>query len=155
MEEIHLVTFRLGPEEYGIKINLVREIIKVIEVTTVPKSQYFVQGLINLRGVIIPVIELRKLFGIEPLGDVSHNRIIVVEVNDRTMGILVDSVSEVRKLNTAEIEAVPSTVSVIDNKYLGGVGKIGDHILILLKLDVVLNIENFMAEKDFELLQQA
>lgn len=144
MEEIQLVTFKIGDEEYGINISLVREIIKTIEITPVPKSPHFVSGLINLRGIIVPVIDLRKLFDIDSCGDKDKNRIIVVEVNDRTLGITVDTVSEVRNLNTSDIVSVPPTVSIIDHKYLDGVGKIGEHILILLKLEKILNSENLM-----------
>lgn len=148
MEEIQLVTFKLGNEEYGINISLAREIIKTVEITPVPKSPHFVSGLINLRGIIVPVIDLRKLFDIDSHGDKDKNRIIVVEVNDRTLGIAVDTISEVRNLNPSNIEPIPPTVSVIDHKYLDGVGKIGEHILILLKLEKVLSSENLMVFKE-------
>lgn len=144
MEELQLVTFRLGTELYGINISKVREIIKVIEITSVPKAYYFVEGLINLRGVIVPVIDLRKMFEITSIGEDKENRIVVVEVNDRILGILVDSVSEVMKLNTDNIEPVPATLSGIDNKYLGGVGKVDDQILIILKIEKVLSSENLI-----------
>lgn len=144
MEETQLVTFKLGTETYGIDISTVREIIKIVDITNVPKAPHFVSGLINLRGVIIPVVDLRKMFDIKPFGNSVDNRIIVVDANERSIGILVDNVSEVRNLNSEEVEPVPNIVSGIDNKYLDGVGKIDDQILILLRLDKVLSTENLM-----------
>jgi len=144
MEETQLVTFRLGNEIYGINISTVREIIKIVDIANVPKAPHFVSGLINLRGIIIPVVDLRKMFDIKPFGNSVDNRIIVVDANERSIGILVDNVSEVRNLNSAEVEPVPNIVSGIDNKYIDGVGKIDDQILILLRLDKVLCTENLM-----------
>lgn len=146
MEDIQLVTFKLGNEEYGINIGCVREIIKRLEITYVPKAPRFVEGLINLRGIIVPVIDIRRLFDIEPVGNDNDNRIIVAEVNERILGIIVDCVSEVRKVDMDNIEPVPPTISLIDNKYLDGVDRINDQILILLKLDKVLSSENLMAD---------
>ena len=144
MEEVRLVTFKLGNEEYGVDIGLVREIIKFLDITPVPQSPEFVEGLINLRGIVVPVIDIRKLFDIEPVGNEDDRRIVVVEVNGRTLGVLVDCVSEVKEIDMDNIEPVPPTISLIDHKYLGGVDKIDDQILILLKLDKILNTENLM-----------
>ncbi len=150
MEDIQFVTFKLGNEEYGININYVREIIKFLEITTVPKAHYFVEGLINLRGIIIPVLDFRKLFDISPIGNSSNNRIIVVEANDRTLGIIVDSVSEVRNVNMSNIEIVPPTISVIDNKFIEGIDKVNDQILILLKLEKILSSETLLVLEESE-----
>ena len=146
MAETKLVTFKLGREEYGIDIGLVREIIKFFDITHVPKAPIFVEGLINLRGIIVPVIDIRKLFDIEAVGNEEDCRIIIVEVNGRTLGVLVDSVSEVREMEMNNIEPVPPTISPIDHKYLGGVAKINGQILIILELDKILNTDNLMGE---------
>ncbi|MGR3179003.1 MAG: chemotaxis protein CheW [Candidatus Anammoxibacter sp.] len=150
MEEVRLVTFKLGNEEYGVDIGLVREIIKFANITPVPNAPKFVEGLINLRGIIVPVIDIRKLFDIEPVGNKDDRRIIVVEVNGRTLGVLVDCVSEVKEIDMDNIEPVPPTISLIDHKYLGGVDKVGDKILILLELDKILNTENLMGLEAIE-----
>ncbi|MGR3317265.1 MAG: chemotaxis protein CheW [Candidatus Anammoxibacter sp.] len=144
MENVKLVTFKLGNEKYGVDIALVREIIKFFDITPVPNAPRFVDGLINLRGIIVPVIDIRKLFDIEPVGNEGDRRIIVVELNGRTLGVLVDCVSEVKEIDMDNIEPVPPTISLIDHKYLDGVDKVDDQILILLKLDKILNTENLM-----------
>ncbi len=134
-----LVTFKLGKEEYGVSIEQVREIIRIVEIINVPKSPAFVEGLINLRGTVVAVIDLRKRFSIEPEGEEEDARIIVVEVQGRTIGVMVDSVSEVLRLSKSSIDDVPPTVSGVDAKFLFGVGKIGDRLLMLLDLDKILS----------------
>lgn len=136
-----LVTFKLGKEEYGVAIEQVKEIIRIVEIISVPKSPTFVEGLINLRGTVVAVIDLRKRFDINPEGEKDDERIIVVEVQGRTIGVRVDAVSEVLRLAASSIDEVPPTVSGVDSKFLLGVGKIGDRLLMLLDLDRILSSE--------------
>ncbi len=149
--ELQLVTFRLGKEEYGVNIEQVREIIRIVEIIHVPKAPAFVEGLINLRGTVVSVIDLRKRFDIIPSGEKEAERIIVVEVQNRTIGVIVDSVLEVLRLSSSNIDDVPPTVSGVDTKFLFGVGKIGERLMMLLDLDKVLSTEEL---KGLENLKQ-
>ncbi|MDX9702940.1 MAG: chemotaxis protein CheW [Candidatus Auribacterota bacterium] len=149
--ELQLVTFRLGKEEYGVNIEQVREIIRIVEIIHVPKAPAFVEGLINLRGTVVSVIDLRKRFDIVPSGEKEAERIIVVEVQNRTIGVIVDSVLEVLRLSSSNIDDVPPTVSGVDTKFLFGVGKIGERLMMLLDLDKVLSTEEL---KGLENLKQ-
>ncbi|HHY60068.1 MAG TPA: chemotaxis protein CheW [Clostridia bacterium] len=139
MEE-QLVVFQLGNETYGIEISVVHEIIRMQSITKVPRTPEFVEGVINLRGRIIPVIDLHKRFGLPVEEETTHSRIIVVEVKGVTVGMIVDSVSEVLRLPTANIAPPPpAIVGGIETEYLRGVGKWQDKLIILLDLDRVLN----------------
>ncbi|MCD6459702.1 chemotaxis protein CheW [bacterium] len=140
-KELQLVTFRLGKEEYGVNIEQVREIIRIVDIIHVPKAPEFVEGLINLRGTVVSVIDLRKRFAISPGGEKENERIIVVEVQDRTIGVIVDSVLEVLRLSSSNMDDVPPTVSGIDTKFLLGVGKIDERLMMLLDLDKLLSTD--------------
>ena len=140
-KELQLVTFRLGKEEYGVNIEQVREIIRIVEIIHVPKAPEFVEGLINLRGTVVSVIDLRKRFDITPSGEKENERIIVVEVQSRTIGVIVDSVLEVLRLSSSNMDDVPPTVSGVDTKFLFGVGKIGERLMMLLDLDKLLSTD--------------
>ena len=149
-EEVQLVTFTLGKEEYGVDINKVREIIRLVEITHVPKAPSFVEGLINLRGTVVPIIDLRKRFDIQAAGDEKETRIMVVDVNGRTLGVIVDAVSEVLRLHGENIEPVPATISAgVDSRFLKGVGKIGENLMLLLDLDRILNSEELGSLGDY------
>lgn len=140
--EVQLVVFRIGDEEFGVEINQVREIVKLVSITRMPKAPMFIEGVVNLRGQIITVIDLAKRLDLPSKGRTETSRIMVVEVNDNTVGMIVDSVSEVLRLSTDEIEDTPSLIETeVHEQYLRGVGKIGDRLLILLDLNSVLNSE--------------
>jgi len=138
----HLATFFLSGEEYGIDVRLVQEIIRVGEITQVPRAPDFIKGVINLRGRIIPVIDLKRKLG---LGEVSEaarqSRIVVVKVRDRLVGLLVDGASQVLKVPVASIEAAPEEVVEIDANYLRGVAKLENRLIILMDLTKVLALE--------------
>jgi len=138
----HLATFFLSGEEYGIDVRLVQEIIRVSEITQVPRAPDFIKGVINLRGRIIPVIDLKRKLG---LGEVSEaarpSRIVVVKVRDRLVGLLVDGASQVLKVPVASIEAAPEEVVEIDANYLRGVAKLENRLIILMDLTKVLALE--------------
>ena len=136
-QELQLVTFRLANEEYGLPITKVREINRVVPVTKLPQTPSFVEGIINLRGRIIPVIDLRKRFVMPVTPHDDDTRIIIVDISGQIVGVIVDAVTEVVRLNTANIEPAPLTVAV-DAQYVEGVGKIDDRLIILLDIDKVL-----------------
>ena len=137
------LTFKLGGEEYGLEILKVREIIGLMDITDVPKTPHYFRGIINLRGQVIPVMELRLKFEMEPIEDTEQTCVIVVEVNSGgksiSTGLLVDSVSEVLDITGEQIEDSPSFGSNIDTDYILGIGKIGDMVKILLDIDKVLD----------------
>lgn len=133
-ELLQLVTFVVGSEEFAVPILSVQEINRMMQITRVPHSPQFVEGVINLRGRIIPVVDLRKRFGIAVQGDSGDNRIIVVEVGGRVIGFTVDRVNEVLRIGSDIVEPPPSMIASIDSEYVQGVGKLNDRLLILLDL---------------------
>lgn len=138
---VQLVGFCLGQEEFGIDIRKVQEINRMVEITSVPRTPEFVMGVINLRGKVIPVINLRSRFGLPPKDRDKNTRIIVVEVQNRVMGILVDSVSEVLRIPASTIVPPPDIVAGVDTDYIRGVGKLKDRLLILLDMDKIISQE--------------
>lgn len=136
------LTFALGPEEYGLEILKVREIIGYMDITAVPRTPHYVKGVINLRGQVIPVIELRAKFGMETAEITDQTCIIVVEIvqGDRTFstGIVVDRVQEVLDIEGGNIEAAPQFGGTVDTEFILGMGKIGESVKILLDIDQVL-----------------
>ena len=138
---LQLVTFNISHEEFGVDILKVQEIIRTMEITKVPRSPEFVEGVINLRGKVIPIIDLRKKFGMDPREHDRQTRIIVIELNGMIVGFVVDSVSEVLRIPAGTVEPPPSLVSGIDSEYISGVGKLADRLLILIDLDRLLSSE--------------
>jgi purine-binding chemotaxis protein CheW len=136
-----LVSFVVENEEFGVDILKVQEIIRTVEITRVPKSPDFVEGVINLRGKIVPVIDLRRRFGIDKKAHDNETRIIVVELPDKVVGFLVDKVKEVIRVEKSIIEAPPELTTNVDTNYITGVAKLQDRLLILLDLDRVLSNE--------------
>lgn len=145
-QELQLVTFRLASEEYGLPITKVQEINRLVPVTKLPQTPAFMEGIINLRGRIIPVIDLRKRFEMPVSAHDDDTRIIIVEINGQVVGVTVDAVTEVIRLSTANIEPPPSTVAV-DSRYINGVGKIDDRLIILLDIDNVLTDQEELTVK--------
>ena len=145
-QELQLVTFRLANEEYGLPITKVQEINRVVPVTKLPQTPPFMEGIINLRGRIIPVIDLRKRFTMLAAAHDDETRIIIVEISGQTVGVTVDAVKEVVRLNTGNIEPPPTTVAV-DSQYIYGVGKINDRLIILLDIDKVFTAQEELAVK--------
>jgi purine-binding chemotaxis protein CheW len=135
-----LVTFHLDGEEFAVEILKVQEIIRRIDPTRVPNAPEFVDGVINLRGKVVPVICLRKRFGLphHEEGSAGQSRIVVVEVDGTVAGLAVDSVSEVLRIPEDTVEPPPKLVKV-DRDYVSGVGKLQDRLLILLDVDKILS----------------
>ncbi len=145
---LQLVGFRLGEELFGVDILKVQDINRMMEVTKIPHSPPFVEGIINLRGQILPVIDLRKRFGLELTDQTKASRIVVVNVNDQKVGFVVDAVEEVLRVPGNTIEPPPPIVAGVDSEYIEGVGKLEDtkngndgRLMILLNLDTVLTQE--------------
>ena len=136
--ERQLVVFQLGAELYGVEISRVHEIIRLQSVTRVPRAPSFVEGVINLRGKVIPVVDLRRRFGLPTSEHTRASRIVVVEIGDQVVGIVVDGVSEVLRVNTATVEPPSPVVAGIDSEYLHGIAKLTDRLVILLDLDRIL-----------------
>jgi purine-binding chemotaxis protein CheW len=137
-EERQLVVFELGAELYGVEIARVHEIIRLQSITRVPRAPSFVEGVINLRGKVIPVVDLRRRFGLPTAEHTRASRIVVVEIGDQVVGVVVDGVSEVLRVNTATVEPPSPVVAGIDSEYLHGIAKLPERLVILLDLDRVL-----------------
>jgi len=138
---LQLVSFRLADEAYGIEITKVREIILISEITRIPQTPHYVKGLINLRSTVIPVIDLRALFGL-PDGELTdESRIMVIHAKGRTLGITVDAVSEVLRVKKEQIAPPPPTVAKLGKEYLTGLVKLEKELLILLDIEKILGDE--------------
>ncbi|MGH9943000.1 MAG: chemotaxis protein CheW [Pyrinomonadaceae bacterium] len=146
-EELHLVTFRVGSELYGLPISAVQEIVRVPQVAHIPQAPEFVEGVINLRGRVITVVCMRKRLGAPGASGVEagmrdrKSRILVVEAAGRLVGVVVDEVAEVLKLSADRVEQAPAMVAGLGNEYLNGVGKLEEELLILLDIDKILSAE--------------
>lgn len=141
MAEEQLVTFNLGAEEFGVDIMKVQEIIRIPPITRVPKAPAYVEGVINLRGNVIPVVDLRVRFGMPSIEETDSSRIVVLQVDQKEFGIRVDGVTEVVRLDSESIEPPPPVAVGMDSHFIRGVGKIDDRLLILLNLDRIMGEE--------------
>ena len=146
---LQIVSFRLANEEYGVDIMRAQEIIMPGQITRMPEVPDFVCGLINLRGHVIPVVDLRKRFGLATTENDEHTRIIVVNVANKTIGMVVDEVTEVLRINADQIDPPPSSITGINQDYVRGIVKREDTLLILL------NIENILSREEQDSLARA
>lgn len=137
-KDMHIVGFRVGRETFGVPISLVHEIVRVPEITAVPDAPDCIEGVINLRGKIVSVVDLRKRFGEKEVSSSKKNRILVVEVEGRLVGLVVDSASEVLKIPPSEIDAPPNVFEQGELNYVTGVGKLHGRLVILVDLTKVL-----------------
>jgi purine-binding chemotaxis protein CheW len=137
----HLATFFLGREEYGVDVRLVQEIIRVSEITQVPRAPEFIKGVINLRGRIIPVVDLKRKLGLGDVEVLRQSRIVVVKIKERLIGLLVDGASQVLKVPVSTIEAAPDEVTEIDTTAIRGVAKLPGRLIILMDLNKTLALE--------------
>lgn len=138
-EEKKVIVFTLGVEEYGVEVEKVRTIERMQPMTRVPKTPEFIKGVINLRGVVIPIIDLRARFGLELAEYTDNTRIIIVSTEDLEVGLIVDSANDVIDLDTDNIDTPPEVVGGIKAKYLDGIARVGEkRLLVLLNLEQVL-----------------
>jgi purine-binding chemotaxis protein CheW len=140
-ELLQLVSFKIGNEEFGINILIVQEIIKTVQITKVPNAPVFVEGIINLRGRVIPVIDLRTRLNLPKKARDKDTRIIVLEVNSKTVGFIVDEVNEVLRIPKSITEPPPSMVIGIDSEFITAVGKLEDRLITLIDLEKVLSTD--------------
>lgn len=134
-KELQLVVFRMGKEEYGVDVSQVREIIKMENITRIPNSSDCIEGVINLRGQVTPVINLGKKLSLDSC---QCTRVIILELNSATLGIMVDAVNEVARLPSSCIESIPSLIGGTNSEHVKGVGKMNDRLLILLDIKSLL-----------------
>ncbi len=139
-EVFQLVTFFLGGEVYGIDILAVQEIIRMQNITDVPRTADYVEGVINLRGKVIPIIDLRKRFNLVASEETKDSRIIVVEIHHKIIGMIVDGVSKVIRLNADLVEPPSLIVGGADYNYIKGVGRINDQLVILLDIEKINDV---------------
>lgn len=137
-QEEQMVVFRLGTESYGIHIFRVNEIIRLREITPIPRTESHIRGLVNLRGKTIPVVDLRVRLGLEALDDSESSRIIVVETDQGNVGIVVDEVREVMTLQPDQVESAPNLVISVSTDFVRGVAKSDGLLITLLDLDKAL-----------------
>lgn len=138
---LQLVSFVVEDEEFGVNILKVQEIIRPMAITRVPNAPSFVEGVINLRGRIIPVVDLRKRFGFPPREHDKSTRIVVVELREKVIGFMTDAVKEVIRIERSVMEPPPDLAIGIDANYIQSVAKLDDRLLIMLDLDAVITQE--------------
>ncbi len=142
MQDTHqFVSFRLSNEEYGIPILRVQEIIRYEELTRIPQSEEFIDGVLNLRGRVVPVIDLRKRFTLTDAERNNATRIVVVEIDNQVVGLIVDAVNEVQTIEENQIDPPPPLGTGISAEYIYGMGKIDDRLIILLNIERILKEE--------------
>src|SRR5690554_287243 len=150
-EELKVIVFTLGKESYGVEVEKVRTIERMGKLTRVPKTPPFVKGVINLRGIVVPVIDLRGRFGLEETEFTVNTRNIIVNVEDIEVGLIVDSASDVIDIDSDSIEDPPEIVGGIRAKYLQGVAKMSDDtLLIMLNLKEVLNKQEIIQLEEID-----
>ena len=135
---LQLVSFSVANEEYGLDILRVQEIIRTQQLTRVPNLPEYVEGVINLRGKVIPVIALRRRLGLEPMETDKNTRIVVVDVHGQTIGFIVDAVSEVLRISSETVEPTPR-IGQVEREYIAGVGKLDSRLLLMLDLERLMN----------------
>lgn len=153
-DELHLVTFKVGTELFGVPISAVQEIVRVPAIAHIPQSPDFVKGVMNLRGRVITVVDMHKRMGhADGLSEsefARKARILVVEVEGRLVGVIVDEVAEVLRLASDQVEGAPPMVAGIGNQYIKGVGKLKDDLLILIDIERILTADELASIDEME-----
>lgn len=137
-EELQIVGFRVGQQSFGVPISVIHEIVRVPEITAVPDSPDFVEGVINLRGKIVPVVDLRKRFGEKTITRSKKNRILVSESEGKLVGLIVDAASEVLRISESQIDPPPQVLDHSEVNYVTGLGKLQGRLMILIDLNKTL-----------------
>lgn len=153
-DDLHLVTFRVGSELFGVPIAKVQEIVRVPAIAHIPQAPEFVEGVINLRGRVITVVDMHKrlnrVASSEDKDRDKKSRILVVEVEGRLVGVIVDEVREVIKLQPEQVDAAPPMVAGLSNQYINGVGKLTDDLLVLVDIEKILTAEQVSALSEMQ-----
>jgi purine-binding chemotaxis protein CheW len=142
------ITFTIGGEEYGVDIMAVREIKGWSDTTGLPNSPPYVRGVINLRGIIVPIFDLRARFGLGPTQATKTHVVIIVAVQQRTVGILVDSVSDILTIQASDVRSVPDMDRSIDDAYLNGLVAMSDRMVAIIALERLFDLRNLPKDKD-------
>jgi purine-binding chemotaxis protein CheW len=148
MVENQLVVFKLGEEEYGMDILSVKEIIRYQKTVKIPDAPDFIQGIINYRNSVVPIMDLNRRFKLGGKGLSDSTRVIIVNLAGKQVGFMVDQVEEVLRLGEEDIEAAPEVVTGVDRKYIRGIGKLEDRLII------ILDVERILTEGEKKELQQ-
>lgn len=149
--DLQMVAFMLESEEFAVDIHKVKEVIKMPQVTPLPRAADFIEGVINLRGEVIPVVCLRKRFQL-PVGERDdQTRVIIVEIQGNNVGLIVDSVTEVLRFPTSEVQPPPSTIAGTRTDLIKGVGKIDERLLIILDLERILTSDEMISLEEVTL----
>jgi purine-binding chemotaxis protein CheW len=143
--EHQLVVFELANEFYGIDIAVVESIIKMQTITQLPQTPAYIKGVTNLRGTVLPVIDLRIRFGMEIQNDTKQTRVIIVTMGDIKVGLMVDGVSEVLRISDESIEPLPPMVNSVNSDFLKGIVRLEDRLIILLEVEKVLDLQDQQA----------
>ncbi|MBM6618423.1 chemotaxis protein CheW [Bacillus suaedaesalsae] len=138
---LKVIVFQLADEEYGIPVQQVQSIEKVLHITRVPGTAKYVKGVINLRGVVTPIIDLRVRFGLDELPFNDSTRVIIVSLETMDVGLIVDAANDVIDLQSESIEPAPEVIGTVEADYLNGVAKLDRRLLVLLKLEKVLSVK--------------
>ncbi|MBI5056942.1 MAG: chemotaxis protein CheW [Nitrospirae bacterium] len=141
---LQLVTFTLGNEEYAVDILKVQEINRITEITKIPNAPDYIEGVINLRGKVIPVINLRKKFGVYDKNSDENSRVIIMDIQGITNGLIVDSVSEVLRIPSDIVEPAPPMASTMSSRFIQGIAKLENRLIILIDIDKLIG-EGFAA----------
>lgn len=137
-KEMKVIVFQLMDMEYAINVDIVQSIERVLSITRVPKTPAYVKGVINLRGIVTPIVDLRERFGLVSTEMDDHTRIIIVTLEDYEVGLIVDAANDVLDIPLDSIEPQPEVVGSIESDFVSGVVKVGKHLLVMLNLDTVL-----------------
>lgn len=148
-QEVKFAVFTIGGIEFALDIMLIKEIIKPLKITVIPKAPRFIEGVINLRGGIIPIVDLRKRFGVKAAGaESAKERVIITRVNGKAIGLIVDSVTDVISLDKKNISPPPEIVKGIKSQFIKGVGKLNDRLILLIDLDTILTASERISLKE-------
>lgn len=149
-DELQVVVFILEKNYYGVHILQVQEIIKMTEVTKLPNTPDFIEGIVNLRGKIVPIMDLRKRFGLQEAATNENSKILILKLEEVQFGIIVDEISEVEKVPVSLIENPPKVVSGVRGEFISGIAKNNERLLILLDIEKILTLEEREIIKDME-----
>ena len=138
-QDVQLVIFKLANEDYGLPIQKVQEINRMVPVTKLPQTPEFMEGIINLRGRVIPVVDLRKRFGLAAKPHEDDTRIMIIDIDGQTVGIIVDAVNEVLEIDAREIAPPPSFGANIQTHFIEGMGRLEHGFIIILQIDRILS----------------
>jgi purine-binding chemotaxis protein CheW len=155
VKTFQVVTFRLGMEAFGVDILKVREIVRIQKVAKVPQTPDYVEGMINLRGNVIPILNLRQRFGLGAAERDAQTRIIVFGIGEKTLGVVVDRVDKVLRLPLDQIEPPPEIGSSRVQEYVTGVGKLGEDLILILEIDRVLTDAEIVSFEELEQVRQS